>query len=58
MEKQNPHRTESGTGCNFHRADDGSTPNIKTAKMQDERARYAGVTLSLFMSPKQVEAAQ
>lgn len=57
MEKQNPHRG-TGTGCEFHRADDGSKPNHNTAKRQDKWARYAGLTLSLFMVADRLEAAQ
>ena len=57
MKKQNPHRV-TGTGCEFHRADDGSRPTNYTAKRQGKRARYAGLTLSLFMVADRVEAAQ
>lgn len=49
MEKQNPHRLRTGTGCEFHRADDAAQPTNNTLKKQDKRARYAGLTLSLFM---------
>ena len=50
MKKRNPHRLGTGTGCEFHRADDVVQPTNNTAKKQVKRARYAGLTLSLFMT--------